>query len=740
VDGDNNTNFRYLNRDGVWPGFKRSGLELLSDGSVALYSLPILEGDLPQELESLAAPEFPGGIAVDADGTIYYTDPDGDRVRRIGGCTGLVEPVPCVGGHGHAPGQFDQPGGLFIPNYRRSLFVTDGGNHRVQVFDLSSMQLVDIWGQRSVTGIDPSSDAGRFDTPCAIGGDSDGNIYVVEIGNKRIQKFDRVGRVVPSFWNRIRERGLLNDPIGVSVTNQESRILVYVLDRSLHCTFVFDASGEALTDDAGKPISIGSDVLKQPLAIESSDDSIYIGDNEARRIFVFKPEDGYAFAGDAVGYDGPVEALELDGKGQLLVEPGSDLPPIALAARSGFSSSGALWSKAIKVRENKVTWHRLKSLLTRTGDGAHLRLFAHTSSDPTDRPAVDLTLNNPFSDTRWSPSTSLVASDLDDLFIGGDPSTLLWVGVLFEGDGSSSAVLSNLRVEFDHETYLTHLPAIYSEPAPCGDFLLRFLSLIESFQGETEGEIRSLSSLFDPAVISSEFLPWLAGFLALELDENWSDQKKREAIAQAFENYGWRGTARGLVSALKFRIGIEAIVEEPILAAEWWALPADQNGCNCGKGTATKKEKTWSDTTNSILGVTTMLASAHPQGAVLGSTATLDQSHLISDSDYGLPLFVEVADRFSVMVYRGQLDCAETLAKVREVIEAEKPAHTDYHLCIVEPSLRVGYQARVGVDAVVGGGSVPTGLGDERGTILSGDTPGEVGVRSRLGITTRVTG
>ena len=61
MDGDNTTNFSYLNRDGAWPGFKRSGLELLSDGSVELYSLPILEGDLPQELEKLSAPDFPGG-------------------------------------------------------------------------------------------------------------------------------------------------------------------------------------------------------------------------------------------------------------------------------------------------------------------------------------------------------------------------------------------------------------------------------------------------------------------------------------------------------------------------------------------------------------------------------------------------------------------------------------------------------------------------------------------------------
>ena len=133
-----------------------------------------------------------------------------------------------------------------------------------------------------------------------------------------------------------------------------------------------------------------------------------------------------------------------------------------------------------------------------------------------------------------------------------------------------------------------------------------------------------------------------------------------------------------------------------------------------------------------------MLASAHPQGAVVGATATLDQTHLISNEEFGSPLFVDLADKFSVLVYRGQLDCAETLARIRDVIRNEKPAHTDYHLCVVEPALRVGYQARVGIDAVVAGGLVPTGLGDDRGTVLAGQPATRVGADSLVGITTRV--
>ena len=36
-------------------------------------------------------------------------------------------------------------------------------------------------------------------------------------------------------------------------------------------------------------------------------------------------------------------------------------------------------------------------------------------------------------------------------------------------------------------------------------------------------------------------------------------------------------------------------------------------------------------------------------------------------------------------------------------MDAEKPAHLDYHLCVVEANARVGFQARVGVDAIVAG-------------------------------------
>ena len=113
------------------------------------------------------------------------------------------------------------------------------------------------------------------------------------------------------------------------------------------------------------------------------------------------------------------------------------------------------------------------------------------------------------------------------------------------------------------------------------------------------------------------------------------------------------------------------------------------------------KHALWSLGETSTLGFTTMLAPAHPQGAVVGTSATLGQSHLTRGDDFGAVLFEDVAHRFCVQVYCAELTRPGALADVQAVIEREKPAHTTYHLCVIEPHMRVGVQARVGIDAIV---------------------------------------
>lgn len=735
---DSNANFSYLSGDGDWPDFHREGLELRDDGALQLFSLPLLEGELPVDLGGLPSPDGPAGIAVDVDGTIYFSDQSNHRIYRIAGCDGAIAPVECIGGKGRMPAQLRAPRGLLIPKYRRSLFVADSRNNRVQVFDIATWQLVDIWGQPAGAGeTDPGSEPGRLNTPWALAGDSNGNVYVVDYGNRRVQKFNRAGDVEQSFWDSIEQSGTLEKPSDVAVFSDEKSTTVYILDEALHSVFVFDAEG-------GMPRgSFGSQNLTKPMGIAAGNNAVYVGDNTPGRVRKFAKPD-YEYVGDAVGYRGPVAALALDNHDSLWVHAGAGLAPVRLAVTRGYRTRGVLWSRAIRLRNFKVSWYRLQAEVVPLAPGAHLRLFVHTSNDEADVPAVNPDANDPFADARWGPRSEGPDqfSNLQDLFIGGEPAKFLWVGALLSGDGETTPVVSQLRVEFDHHDYSRHLPAIYRGESPCGDFLRRLLSLFESLFGEVESKIDDLSLLFDPVAAPKEFLPWLASWLALEMDEDWSEEQQRDAIASAFEAYSHRGTVEGLRDSLRIFAGVNAIIEEPILNAALWALPAADGSCTCQKKKRTTNETQWIATENSVLGVTTMLAPAHAQGAVVGSTATLDSSHLITNEEFGAPLFEDVAHQFSVQIYRGQLACPETLTEVRAVIDQEKPAHTTYHLCIVEPRMRVGFQARLGVDTVVGGPPMPLALGEEmslgKDTALGGAAPGRIGEQSRLGISTRV--
>ena len=107
-----------------------------------------------------------------------------------------------------------------------------------------------------------------------------------------------------------------------------------------------------------------------------------------------------------------------------------------------------------------------------------------------------------------------------------------------------------------------------------------------------------------------------------------------------------------------------------------------------------------------------------PGGAVLGSTAQLDHSYLITDAQFGEPVFTGVSNQFLVEVHRGEVNTEERRQLVKTIIDREKPAHTMYRLIVTDPSMRTGFQSRIGVDTVVSGTSGPTPLGQDGGAGL----------------------
>lgn len=692
--------YRYVNGDGVWPGFEWEGLDLDADGTLRLTALPRLEDPMPAPASQLASVQPAAGIAVDRDGTILCSSPATAVVYRVDGCSGRFEPAPCVGGTGAAPTRFSHPSGLVIPTHRHALYVADSGNGRIQIFDVATLALIEI-----LTG---------FERPVSLASDAEGHLYVVDTKAKRVDQVTASGDIVPSFWAAVQNTGRVHDPVAISSDGDA----IYVLDGATHYVEVFDRTGQWLD---------GFDTsIEQASVLVAIDAVIYLGDPDRRRIAVFRRNQQHEWVreGDAAGYEGPVAALAADGRGGLLALCGGGLPPVRLALRGSYRHEGWLWSRAISIDGIEHFWNRLHALVQLQTD-SHVQFFVHTGALPAPPPPP------PFPGAPPAPWRAAV-SEATDFFLtlDGLKTPALWIAVRFNNDLHATPALSQIRIDFDQESYLPYLPAIYREHE--GDsVLLRYVSLFESFFSELETEIRDLPALVDPAATGEAALPWLAGFLASSLPETWSTDAQREAIATAYQRYARRGTVAGLLETLRREAGVRALVDEPLQTMAWWAMPSTSTSCKPdAKGE-------WVDGGGSILGLTTVLASAEPQGAVVGTTAAFDHSHLISQDEYGMPLFEAVAYRFAVQLYPGEVECAGKLDQIRAIVDREKPAHTVYTLCVIKPGLRIGYQARLGVDTLLGGGPVPGRLG-ETPLVLGGPLPSHLGTSSRLGVSTHL--
>jgi phage tail-like protein len=99
--------------------------------------------------------------------------------------------------------------------------------------------------------------------------------------------------------------------------------------------------------------------------------------------------------------------------------------------------------------------------------------------------------------------------------------------------------------------YLKYLPAIYQEDELMG----RLLMLFESFMAPIDHQIDGQSDYFDPRLAPPEFLPWLASWTNLALDETLPDERRRSLLAESSFLFKRRGTRQGLQRYLEIFTG-----------------------------------------------------------------------------------------------------------------------------------------------------------------------------------------
>ena len=95
------------------------------------------------------------------------------------------------------------------------------------------------------------------------------------------------------------------------------------------------------------------------------------------------------------------------------------------------------------------------------------------------------------------------------------------------------------------------LPSIYQDD----DFAQRFLAALDQVVAPIYSTLDNFETYLDPYLTPDDFLPWLAGWVGIGLDESWDDARRRAIVARAAELYRMRGTAAGLAAQVELQTG-----------------------------------------------------------------------------------------------------------------------------------------------------------------------------------------
>ncbi len=240
--------------------------------------------DVPEGRHFTIGSEEPGrlakplGIDVDGRGSLYVADVtlravlvydrDGKFLRKVGG-----------------PQFFDRLASVTVDADGRRIYVVDIGgvaseNHRVRVFDaISGEHLQDI-GKR---GTGP----GEFNLPRDLAIGKDGQLYVVDGGNFRVQVFDRNGKYLQGFGAVGRQLGNFARPKEIAADREGN---LYVVDTAFGNFQIFSPDGELLMYIGGRSEVDGPAKYMLPSGIYVDEDGrVYMVDQWFRKVEVFRP-------------------------------------------------------------------------------------------------------------------------------------------------------------------------------------------------------------------------------------------------------------------------------------------------------------------------------------------------------------------------------------------------------------------------------------------------------------------
>lgn len=216
----------------------------------------------------------PAGIALDAAENVYVVESDkkGIQVFSPEGKELIFITDPSI----------SRPTGIAIDRERGRIYLADTSHskdpvHTVKIFDMQG-KLTGALGKGKGTG------PGEFLFPTYVTLDPQGNVYVSDTLNARVQEFDADGKYLRSYGERGNAWGMFDKPKGVAVDGFGN---LYVADSGWSNIQIFNQKKEILMFFGGRGTIPG--MLRNPSSIAiDKKNRIYVGDSLNHRVEVYQ--------------------------------------------------------------------------------------------------------------------------------------------------------------------------------------------------------------------------------------------------------------------------------------------------------------------------------------------------------------------------------------------------------------------------------------------------------------------
>ncbi|HET9551882.1 MAG TPA: SMP-30/gluconolactonase/LRE family protein [Anaeromyxobacteraceae bacterium] len=260
---------------------KPMGIALSKDGN-RLYvadfeGSQILLIDFPTKTMKPFAPKegfaMPFNVVLDAEENVYVSDSGARTVSRFDREGKRVWQIT---------DDLVRPTGLALDQKRQILYVTDSARqdsqkHRVFAYDLHGKRLRQVGRERG-TG------DGEFAFPSYLAVDADGNLYVSDTLNFRIQVFDPDGNLIRAFGEHGDQPGMFTRTKGIAFDAFRN---VYVADGGPSVVHVFSKDFQPLMFFGGFAPLLEYFDIPSCIAIDQARNRIYVCNEHNARINVY---------------------------------------------------------------------------------------------------------------------------------------------------------------------------------------------------------------------------------------------------------------------------------------------------------------------------------------------------------------------------------------------------------------------------------------------------------------------